>query len=431
MKSGITLVTATLITICAFSAAPAQSAPAPASEIWTYWGSGTELAAIDGLMAVSNKNYPDTPIKQRVISGNTTEMRQALQVGFMGGNIPAVWQSALGQELKNFVDSGRLTPVDDIWQQVTGDKIFPEGLTRVVTFNGRHYGIPLDMHTVSNVFYNKQIFDKLRLAPPKTWEEFAAVSKALKDAGYEVLANAGGNNWTAYNLYAPLVSTLGTEGYYRLASGDLPFNSPDVHKAFALFTEMYAKNYMKNWSGYTWSSAADRLVQGKVAMYQMGDWLASYLKDKGMKPGTDFDFFPAPGLAGATVVQVDVLARADTGDKVKNQAGKNFLLAAASAEGQRAFNGPKGSVTANLTVDDSIYDTIGKKNWREVQQSNQQNKVLPNFKFLLPVELGEELGNQIAAYTQNPSPQALETMLNALEQQRQTLKEEEGKFVKW
>lgn len=428
MTSGITLAAATLISTCAFAAAPAQAAAA--SEVWTYWGSGTELTAIDGLMAVANKTYPDTPIKQRAISGSTTEMRQALQVGFMGGNIPAAWQSALGQELKNFVDSGRLAPVDDIWQQVNGDKIFPQGLARVVTFNGKHYGIPLNMHTVSNVFYNKHIFDKLQLTPPKTWEEYAAVSKALKGAGYQVLANAGGNNWTAYNLYAPLVSTLGTAGYYRLASGDLPFNSPDVHKAFALFTEMYAKNYMKNWSGYTWSSAADQLVQGKVAMYQMGDWLAAYLKDKGMTPGTDFDFFPAPGLDGATVVQVDVMARADTGDKVKNRAGQNFLLAAASAEGQRAFNGPKGSVAANMTVDDGIYDIIGKKTWREVQQSNQQNKVLPNFKFLLPVELGEELGNQMAAYAQNPGPQALDTMLNALEQLRLTLKEE-GKFVKW
>ncbi|MEE3651918.1 MULTISPECIES: ABC transporter substrate-binding protein [unclassified Brenneria] len=428
MKSGITLATATLITTCAFTAAPAQAAPA--SEIWTYWGAGTELTAIEGLMEVSNQHYPDTPIKQRVISGNTTEMRQALQVGFMGGNIPVAWQSALGQELKNFVDSDRLTPIDDIWQQVNGDKIFPEGLARVVTFNGKHYGIPLNMHTVSNVFYNKQIFDKLKLAPPKNWEEFAAVSKVLQDAGYEALANASGNNWTTYNLYAPLISTLGTDGYYRLASGDMPFNSPEVHKAFALFTEMYAKNYMKSWSGYTWPSAADRLAQGKVAMYQMGDWVASYLKDKGMKPGIDFDFFPAPGLDGATVVQVDVMTHADTGDEAKNRAGKNFLLAAASAEGQRAFNAPKGSITANMAVDDSIYDTIGKKTWREVQQSNQQNKVLPNFKFLLPVELGEELGNQIAAYAQNPSPRALDTMLDTLEQQRKMLKEE-GRFVKW
>ncbi|TCV97939.1 ABC transporter substrate-binding protein [Biostraticola tofi] len=429
MKPGITLAAATLITVCASGIAQAQSAPT--SEVWTYWGSGSELAAINGLMAVSNKMYPETPIKQRSISGSTTEMRQALQVGFLGGNIPAVWQSALGQELKNFVDSGRLAPVDDIWQQVKGDSLFPKGLARVVTFNGKHYGIPLNMHTVSNIFYNKQIFDKLHLTPPKSWEEYSAVSKALKNAGYEVLANAGGNNWTAYNLYAPLVSTLGSDGYYRLASGDMPFNSPEVRKAFVLFTEMYAKNYMKDWSGYTWSSAADRLVQGKVAMYQMGDWVAAYLKEKGMQPGIDFNFFPAPGLSGATVVQVDVLARAETGNAIKNQAGKNFLLAAASAEGQRAFNGPKGSVTANMTVDDSIYDTIGKKTWGELQQSNQLQKVLPNFKFLLPVELSEELGNQIAAYAQNPSPEGLDAMLNSLEQQRQTLKKDEGVFVKW
>jgi glucose/mannose transport system substrate-binding protein len=409
---------------------PVIMRPHPVGAIWTYWRTGAELKAINALMAVSNKQFPDTPIQQRAIAGNVNEMRQALQVGFLGGNPPAAWQSDQGMELKTFVDSGRVACIDDIWKEIDGDHIFPKGVQRVVSVNGKHYGIPLDMHTISNIFYNKKIFAALHLSPPTTWQEFAAVSEAIRKAGYQVLANGSGPTWTLYNLYAPLISTVGVDGYYKLASGQLAFTDPKVREAFQQFTDFYAANYMKNWSGYNWASAADQFVQGKVAMYPMGDWLSAYLKDKGMKPGIDYDFFPAPGLDGATIVQVDVIARAATNNAKKAKAGEHFLLAAASVDGQKAFNSRKGSIAANLMVSDDSYDANGRKTYAEIQASNKRNLVLANLKNLLPVSLGDELGTQISAYAQSPTPQALDRMLQLLEKQRQELLSEKA-FIVW
>lgn len=414
---------------CLYTLAPKAQSQAP-QEIWTYWGAGSELNAINALMKVSNDTYPGTPVKQRVISGSVAEMRQALQVGFLGGNPPVLWQAGQGIELKNFVNSDRLAELDTVWGEVKGDEIFPAGIKKVVSFNGHQYGIPLNMHTINNVFYNKKIFEKLNLSEPKTFEELQQVSAKLKNAGYESIANAGGPSWTMYNFYVPLLSVVGVKGYYQLASGQMPFNSPEVKKALAIFGKTYAENYMKNWSGYTWSSAADQFAQGKVGMYQMGDWLNAYLVEKGMKSGEDFDVFAAPGSENASLVQVDMLAVAKTNDANRMKTAHNFLITAASVQGQKAFNSLKGSTAANLNVSDDIYNPVGKKIQGFVKDASASDKVLPSLVTLLPTELGSELGTQLAAYAQHPTEENLNTMTSALEEQRIDL-QKENQFTQW
>lgn len=424
LKSSI--LAASLTLAAGFAPAMAQEKP----QIWTYWTSGAEAAALDALMKVASSEYKDAALMHRAISGNTAEMRQALQVAFLGGNPPAIYQSGMAQELKSFVDGGRLAPIDDVWQAIGGDKNIPEGIKKVVSVDGKVYAVPLNVHIVSNVFYNKKTFEKLGLTPPKTWDEFIKVADALKKSGTQALADAGGPGWTLYNAYPAILSTLGKDGYYKLASGELAFNSPEMHKAMQLFADTYAKNYMKDWSGYTWSTAADQFVKGNVAMYQMGDWVSSYFKDAGLKPGVDYDFFPAPTGMSSAIVQLDVLALTANDNATVTAAGKDFLKAAGSPAGQEAFNIKKGSVAANQSAPSEKYDAYGKQAFENLTVATKENNVIPNLKNLLPVQLGDEFGNQIVAYAQKPSPEALDTMLNALEEMRQELLPQ-NVFVKW
>ncbi|MCX5516749.1 hypothetical protein C3941_17920 [Kaistia algarum] len=400
------------------------------NEIWTYWGAGSEQAAIDALIAESNKEFPNSPIKHKIVTGNNAEMRQALQLAFLGGNPPVAYQSGMGLDLKSFVDGGRLASIEDVWAEAKGDDVFPPGLQRALKFDGKPYGIPVNMAVISNVFYNKKIFAELGLTPPTTWEEFDAAAAKIKGAGYEALGNAGGPAWTLYNFYGPLVTTIGIDGYFKLASGEMAFDSPEMRKAMELFTNSFAKNYMANWTGYKWTETADQFAQGKVGMYMNGDWTSAYLKEKGMKPGEDYDFFPAPGTGGAAIIQVDVVALTAGASPEATAAGKDFLRAAAGTAGQAAFNEHKGSVAANLQTPDTVYDYIGKKTAVELKEAGEKNLILPNLYFLLPPDLSVEFGTQLEGYAQNPSPEALDTMLTSIETLRKQAKED-GKFVAW
>jgi glucose/mannose transport system substrate-binding protein len=420
---------ATALAVATMLLAPVAQA-AETNEIWTYWGAGSEQAAIDALIAESNKEFPNSPITHKIVTGNNAEMRQALQLAFLGGNPPVAYQSGMGLDLKSFVDGGRLASIEDVWADVKGDDVFPPGLQRALKFEGKPYGIPVNMAVISNVFYNKKMFAELNITPPTTWEEFDAAAAKIKAAGYQALGDAGGPFWSLYNFYAPLVSTIGVDGYFKLGSGEMAFNSPEIRKAFELYTKSFVKNYMADWTGYKWTETADQFAQGKVGMYMNGDWTSAYLKEKGMKPGEDYDFFPAPGTGGAAIIQVDVVALTAGASPPATAAGKDFLRAAAGPAGQAAFNEHKGSVAANLTTPDSVYDYIGKKTAAELKAAGEKNLILPNLYFLLPSDLALEFGTQIEGYAQNPTPAALDAMLTSIEALRKQAKDE-GKFVAW
>ncbi|RYG35785.1 carbohydrate ABC transporter substrate-binding protein [bacterium] len=57
--------------------------------------------------------------------------------------------------------------------------------------DGKMYCITLDM-IETGIFYNKDIFRKLNLAPPKDWAEFMEIQRKIKEAGYTpMLAGVG------------------------------------------------------------------------------------------------------------------------------------------------------------------------------------------------------------------------------------------------
>ena len=401
-----------------------------AHEVWTYWGSGAELAAIEALIEHGNAANPDTPVTHRVITGNNTELRRALQLAFLGGESPAAYQSGMAQDLKGFADADRLASIEDVWEDVNGDEIFPGGLQRTVKVDGVPYGIPLNMAVISNVFYNKEIFEELNLTPPTTWEEFEDVANTLKEAGYQPLAHAAGRAWSIYNFYAPLISKIGIDGYYQLASGEMPIDSPEIREAFELYTDVFVENYMDNWSGYNWIEAADQFVQGDIGMYMVGDWASAHFQQRGWEPGVDYGYFAAPGMDGAAIVQVDVLAVPSSESEDSVTAGKNFLRSSASAEAQAAFNDHKGSVAANLNTPTEVYDAIAKQEAEQIRAANENDAVLPNLYFLLPIEMSQEFGTAVEAYAGSPSPEALDSMLAEIEQMRLEM-DEEGLFVDW
>jgi len=421
---------AALAAVGALVALAVQPAAAQqASQIWTYWGSGAELAAIQSVIDLNNKAHADTPVEHVVIPGNTVELRRQLQTALLGGTPPAAYQSAMGYEIKTFVDAGQLRPIADVWNKVKGDEIFPTGLQRVMKVDGEPYAIPLNMHVISNIFYNKAIFEKYQITPPTTMAELAAVCEKLEAEKIGCLANGGGYFWSLYNFYAPLVSVVGVDGYFQIARGEMSFTDPKFKQALELYRDTYVKHYLANWSGKTWAQGGDDVFAGRAAMMQIGDWVSGYLKDLGFKPGEDYDYFPAPGVGKAVLIQVDAIATPN-GSETSNAAADNFLTTAASPEAQGAFNLHKGSIAANLKTDPSIYDYIGQKTYATMQAAESDNAVLPNLFFLLPTELGSEFGAQIERFAIDPSDETLASVVEKLESVRVELVDQ-GAFVTW
>ncbi|NLJ86832.1 MAG: carbohydrate ABC transporter substrate-binding protein [Firmicutes bacterium] len=397
-----------------------------AAEMWHYWLSGGEKEALDAFLDKARELYPNVEFTERGIPGSTSEMRRQLGAAFMANDPPELYQSAIGYDMKSYVDAGRLEPIDDIWEAVNGDEIFSEGLQRMVKFDGHAYGIPLNTHVISHIFYNKHIFEKYDLDIPTTWDEFKEVSKTLRENGIEPFAAA--TSWTLTHFYAPLITVLGPEGYLALGNGELAFTDPKVREAFELYGDAFVSSYMFGWSGYGWAEAANELLQGNAAMYLNGDWVVAYFEQAGWTPGEDFGFFPAPGTEDAIIIQVDALAAPKNAKDTEG--AKALMTVAGSIDGQSAFNKHKGSVAANLAVPPEIYNPILLETYNRIQRVNEEGTILPNQLFMLPPSLYQELGRQVEMYALNPTDKVLDGVLNTLENMRQDLLKENA-FVKW
>ena len=189
------------------------------------------------------------------------------------------------------------------------------------------------------------------------------------------------------------------------------------------------KNYAKNWSGKTWTQAADDVVNGNTGMLMMGIWASAYFKQAGFEPGKQFDVFPAPGTDGKVIFQMDVFA-VPQGPEASVKAAEKFIVAAASVKGQETFAVPKGSLAPNVNVDPTVYDYAGSKFAQQLVAASKANAVLPNLFFLLPTNVGTELGNQIERFAIDSSEDSEKELVSTMEALRQEALSNHA-YIKW
>ncbi len=72
--------------------------------------------------------------------------------------------------------------ISDVYKSEGWDKSFPKGFQASSTVDGKQYFVPTSYYWWA-VYYNKKVFEKYGLEPPKTWDEFMAVNETLKKNG--------------------------------------------------------------------------------------------------------------------------------------------------------------------------------------------------------------------------------------------------------
>jgi sorbitol/mannitol transport system substrate-binding protein len=90
-----------------------------------------------------------------------------------------------GFVIPQFASEGKIKPLDDLYSKYSGqyqlDQI-NKPMRDALSYEGKLYGLPMQaqMYVMA---YRKDIFDKLGLKPPTTFEELVAAAKAIKDSG--------------------------------------------------------------------------------------------------------------------------------------------------------------------------------------------------------------------------------------------------------
>lgn len=231
------------------------------------------------------------------------------------------------QEPNPYIQSGHPGSkhwIDEFYPAPTGAKYAP---------NGHIYVIPFDLVT-TYFFYNKDIFDKVGVQPPKTYAELIDVLSKVKQAGYVAY---NGMQWSRPQLaemicraWEEQIKPTGPGGSYTIKDVDLAIingiidaDSPRYRDYLRLMkdSEPY---WSRNWtvSNVDWEL---NFSQGKLAILEDGSWefgilrankllkfdwgtffMPTVTKGTGKGESQFADGKPAPSIGGATSEQYGV-----------------------------------------------------------------------------------------------------------------------------
>jgi len=323
-------------------------------EIFSWWTTGGEAAGLEALFALYPDKCPgDVKIVNATVAGGAGfQARQVLTTRMLGGDPPGSFQVHMGHELPDtWVTTGNMEPLDSLFDQEGWSDVFPQGVLDIVSYQGKPYSVPVNIHRANVLWYNKTVFEDNNLEPPTTFDDFFAVADALKAKGITPLALGDVEPWTAVQVMeTALLGSLGADAYNGLWTGETDWSGPEVTAALETFKKMLS--YVNSdHSSLSWDQANDLVISGDAAMTIMGDWANA---DYEAKNFTDYGWAPTPGTDG----MYDALS--DTFGLPKGAPNPDavtcWLRLVGSKEGQEAFNPLKGSVCARTDCDSSLFN---------------------------------------------------------------------------
>lgn len=327
-------------------------------EIFSWWTAGGEGEALEALINGFEEQHPDIEvINATVAGGGGSNAKSVLASRMQGGDPPSTFQVHSGAELMSWVEAGQMEPINHLYEENEWEGVFPEKVVDMLSKDGDIYGVILGNHSGNTLWYNKEIFEKYDLQPPKTFDEFFEIADKLQAEGITPLSLGDKAVWATGMIFEDiLLAELGPENYRKLWTGEVPFDSPEVVKSAEILGKML--EYINDThSSLEWQDASELVASGEAAMNIMGDWAEGYFQSKDLTPEEDYGWVPTPGTEGMFMV-VDDGFGLPKGAK-NEEAVEKFLTYVGSLDAQDTFNPIKGSVPTRIDADESKYGVYG------------------------------------------------------------------------
>lgn len=313
-------------------------------------------ATMEGMIADFQALNPDLAIETTIIDREAykTQIRN-----FLTADAPDVATWYAGNRMLPYVNAGLFDDVSDLWDDEMSADL--ASTKPSMTIEGKQYGVPYTYYQWG-VYYRKDIFDKLGLSEPKTWEEELANCQVLLDNDIKCYTIGTKYLWTAGGWFDYLsLRTHGYDFHMDLTAGKISWEDDRVKEIFAHWRELIDMGaFVDNHTSYSWQEALPFMVKGEAASYLMGNFAVAQLREAGLTDD-QLDYYQFPLITEGVPMAED--APTDTfhiPSQAKNKENaRAFLQYVASADVQTAINaGDKLGqlpVNKNSSVDDDKF----------------------------------------------------------------------------
>lgn len=347
----------------AIAAAPATSAATPVStlQVLHWWTSTSERKAADLLAS----RLADEGIEWRDVAipgGAGLGAGKVLKGRVLAGDAPEATQ-IIGVSIAEWADMGLLLELDNA--AVAGNWngfLFPV-IADLIRHRKHVVAVPLGIHRVNTLYYNRALFAQLKLAPPRSWNEFEAAALRLRAAGVQPLAQSS-ESWQVAALFENLVlAESGPEFYRELFARRSPAAAADRRTGEALRRLRTVKGWMRGpLDERPWTEVVAQFARRQAGMMLMGDWAKSELAEQNMALDRDYGCAAAPGTDKYHLYSVDTLAMF-AGDYRHMAAQQKMAGLMVTPSVQAEFNALKGAVPVRRDADPSAMDSCARASW--------------------------------------------------------------------
>jgi glucose/mannose transport system substrate-binding protein len=354
------------------SGGPANGAGSGQVEIFSWWTAAGEADALKVITDTYKTRWPSvTVINAAVTGGAGTKAHEQLKQRMQNNLPPDTFQVHGGRELigawvqpKGVTDlsANKMEDLGFLFDDQGWNSAFPKQLLDVVSFQGKIYSVPVNIHRGNAVFYNAKIFSDNSIAVPKTLDDLHAAAETLKAKGITPIAIGTKDPWPITMIWEDILLAKGGATFFRdYFSGKGTADDPVITASFTELAKILS--YTNDDSAtMSWDDAAGKVAKGTAAMTFMGDWAKGFFTsaDGGnLTVEKDFGVFPSPGTDGTFIVVTDSFclpkgapARANAIELLKVIGDKDV---------QVKFNVIKGSIPARSDADASSFDAMAKK----------------------------------------------------------------------
>jgi maltose-binding protein MalE len=322
-------------------------------EVIGEWSSNEQQA----FEAVLKKFADLTHAKVTYVSGGNN-INVLINSRLSGGQPPDVALIPQIGVAAQYAKKGQIKPLTgDVADAVKAN--FSDAWQKLGTFDGKLYGFFFKVANKSTVWYRTDPFAQAGVEPPKTWQEFTTLSRALSDSGTTAIAIPAGDGWPCTDWFENIyLRVAGVDRYNQLTARQIRWTDQTVVESLQLLAD-YLKQPNAVERGATQLSFTQSVADvfgsaPKAAMLYEGDFVLGEIQKSGkVQVGTGAKFFPFPSINGSAP---SVVTGGDIALRYKDSAASNAVmtyLASAQAAGIWAAKG--GFLSANRNLDASLY----------------------------------------------------------------------------
>lgn len=205
---------------------------------------------------------------------------------------PDLFTWATGAQLEALVQQNAVADTSAIWKDAISRGYLSPQLEPYYTVAGKQYCVPLNV-AYWGMFYNKHVFAKYNLQPPKTWSDLENIMSTLKSNG--VIPMYQTSILFSFVWFEQLLAGSAPDTYNALATGKAKYTDQPVVDAMKLWQTEENAGYFTDPSIKTQPQSL--LKSGQVAMVPFGTWFNTSMTGEGQKPGVDYGFFTIPNVS--------------------------------------------------------------------------------------------------------------------------------------